>query len=92
MEAFARPAWRVVAYFAINCKRSRRLAFGVFVLGGGARRKASAARCSAAKAASIALCAAMRALRAACEMPSVRSSESARGAAALRTGSAMNNS
>ena len=66
MEAFARPAWSVVAYFATNCKRSRRLAFGVFVLGGGARRNASAALASAARAASISLCAVIRAaLRAA---------------------------
>ena len=42
-----------MAYFAINCKRSSLLAFGVFVLGGGARRNASAARASAARAASI---------------------------------------
>ena len=54
MEAFARPAWSVVAYFATNWRRSSRLAFGVFVDGGGARRNASAARCSAARAASIA--------------------------------------
>ena len=45
IDAFARPAWRVVAYFATNCRRSSLLAFGVFVLGwGGARRNASAAR------------------------------------------------
>ena len=60
MEAFARPAWSVVAYFAMSCKRSSLFAFGVFVLGGGARRKASAARASAARAASI-MCAGPRA-------------------------------
>ena len=49
-----------MAYFAINCKRSSRLAFGVLVEGGGARRKASAARASAARAASI-MCAGPRA-------------------------------
>ena len=96
MEAFARPAWRVVAYFAMSCKRSSLLAFGVFVDGGGARRNASAARASAASAASIAYvylcarCAARAPLRDAlcAESESVGRRATRCAVAAVRDGSA----
>ena len=96
MEAFARPAWRVVAYFAINWRRSSLLAFGVLVDGGGARRRASAALASAARAASMSYaqrCARASLRAASCERCSaVRPLRVPRRRRRLRSGSAMHHS